>query len=299
MRCGRRAVALRGSHNWKFEGECRTAVKKLALLLTGDFRAVNRRVLTALGLDTETRRLQDNRIRPGKDKDTVTIHDVRVINRGLAMELLVATLLTCLDRPREVKSWCTVSATGYPNNCAPGPHPDIVATYADFRIVAEVSCKRDARNTVFFEQQLDGAIRHAIAEAMLPGAARVYALIITGCSVETNSGMNAEYHAAVRRVRKRLAEEAPQRRQEGQVAPDVRLVPVKSAIFGEVCEAIFGAAGGSGAGLEITSATLAKALDEVYEGLADFRELDRKHWLRSTLVQALRSPAEERLPIEL
>ena len=80
----------------------------LRLMITYDFRAVDRRVLTSLGLDPKTRR-QGNQIRPGQGKERVTTHDTRLTNRGLAMELLVSTLLTCLDQPAEVKSWCTVS----------------------------------------------------------------------------------------------------------------------------------------------------------------------------------------------
>ena len=115
-------------------------------------------------------------------------------------------------------------------------------------------------------------------------ARRVDAQVFTGCSVETNLQMCAASRAAVRQL------------QADQAKPEIRLVPVKGAIFGVVCEENFGAPGSSGDGLAITSATLAKALDEVYAGLQENRDLDTKHWLHDMLLKGLRSPPADGLP---
>ncbi|MDE0373186.1 MAG: hypothetical protein OXI73_11675 [Rhodospirillales bacterium] len=72
---------------------------------------------------------------------------------------------------------------------------------------------------------------------------------------------------------------------------------MKSGVFGAVCAEIFGAPGRSGEGLSITSATLARALDEASAGLEDKRDIGKKQWLRKVLVKELQSPAEEQLPI--
>ena len=80
--------------------------------------------------------------------------------------------------------------------------------------------------------------------------------------------------------------------------PDVRFLSVKSKVFDSVCETIFGAPGRSWEGLAISSATLARALDEARAGLEDKRAIGQKHWLRRVLLKELRSPVEERLPIE-
>jgi len=124
--------------------------------------------------------------------------------------------------------------------------------------------------------------------------------VITAHSVETDLRMRAEYHAAVRRLEKILRKNLARRRRRKRPdpAPDVRLVPVKSAVFAAVCEKIFGAPGRSGDGLAIMGATLARALDEIYDGLADKRDVGEKHWLRRVLLMELQSPAEERLPME-
>ena len=63
-----------------------------------------------------------------------------------------------------------------------------------------------------------------------------------------------------------------------------------------VCDEVSGPPGWSGGGLGITSATLARVLDEVHNGLEDKRDVGVKHWLLRVLTKGLLSPAEERLP---
>ena len=70
---------------------------------------------------------------------------------------------------------------------------------------------------------------------------------------------------------------------------DVRLLSVKSKVFGKVCEEIFGAPGRSGEGLAITSATLARVLDEPREGVEDKRDVGKRHSLRRVLVKGFPS----------
>ena len=64
---------------------------------------------------------------------------------------------------------------------------------------------------------------------------------------------------------------------------------MKSRVLSAVCEAILGAPGGSGDGLEIAGGTLARALDEALAGLADKRDVGKKHWLRRVLVKGFPS----------
>ena len=88
-----------------------------------------------------------------------------------------------------------------------------------------------------------------LAEAMLPGPGRVYALVITGCSIETNLEMRGKYPEAQGPLKKELAEAAERCRKAGRPVPDVRLLSVKSRVFNAACEAIFGASGRTGEGL--------------------------------------------------
>ena len=135
---------------------------------------------------------------------------------------------------------------------------------------------------------------------MRSGAGRVYALVVNDGTVEDDQRMRSAYHAAVRRLDENTAIETARRREGGWTGPDpnVRLVPVRSAVFTKVYREIFGKPGWPPDGQHITSATLARALDEIYEGLAAKRDVGEKNWMRRTWVSALTSPAEERLPIE-
>ena len=83
----------------------------------------------------------------------------------------------------------------------------------------------------------------------------------------------------------------------GGLAWDARDAPLMTAVFGGICEQILGRPRASWAGLGITSTALAKALDDVYEGLQARREVDGEHWVYNTLMTALREPEEEQLPI--
>ena len=87
--------------------------------------------------------------------------------------------------------------------------------------------------------------------------------------------------------------EAERCRRAGRPVLEVRLLSVKSRMFGAVCEEIFGVPGRSGEGLAITSATLARALDEARAGLEDKRDACKTQWLRRVLLKELQSPAEE------
>ena len=80
--------------------------------------------------------------------------------------------------------------------------------------------------------------------------------------------------------------------------PDIRLVSLKSVVFGAMHEEAFDATGWSRSGLAIKSTTLAQAMGEVYEELRANCGRDTKHRMRGVLTNPLRSPAEESLPLE-
>ena len=167
-----------------------------------------------------------------------------------------------------------------------------------FRIVVEGQAASAMPATLRFSRRSSSrGLSMPWWKPMLPGAGRVFALVVTGCSVEDNRCMRYEYTAAVRRMKEAKQANAADSGQQSQPEPDVRLVPVKSTIFAGICEEIFGWPGGSGEGLEIASAALAKALDEVYEGLENRWDIGQEDWMWSTLATVLRERAEEQLPI--
>lgn len=172
----RRPLLLRDGSSWEFRYGCRTATRTFWQFLVDDFRANETFVFEVLGITREQRKRQENLITP-KDEELVftseelaerrqqkvsELKTLRTINKGLAMELLVATMLSCLDSPQAVRPWCAVSAKGDPKMSAGPGFEDILVTYGGFSIVAEVSAKRDAStDTDFFRRQLEQALDHA------------------------------------------------------------------------------------------------------------------------------------------
>ena len=274
----RQPLLLQDGHTWEFAYNCRTAARTFWQLLVGDFRANEVFVFKVLGITRKIREKQDNLITPKDEEQLFTpkelakrrkqkvskLKTLRSINKGLAMELLVATMLSCLDSPKAVRPWCAVSAKGHPKMYAGVGYEDILATYGDFCIVAEVSAKRDAStDTEFFRKQLYQALDHADQAARRRNAKAtgvVYALVINKCSVDTNHRIEKVYQEILLSYlnKGRVSRKDPNRVGVG----GIRLIPVRSLDFFDVVDRV--QAESAGAGLSIRSEALAAALEEVY-----------------------------------
>ena len=152
----------------------------LKIVLDGNFRSVKRVVLPQLGTDLRSRQQVGNRIRIQDNRHRT--RDSRKIDLGLAMELLVALILSKTDSPDRVDSHCVVVAR-HPNNYASSRMSDIQAEYAQSKpneryfIMAEVSA-RNSTDTVSYQEQLEQAYAHAeILQQKNPDQI-VYALIV-------------------------------------------------------------------------------------------------------------------------
>ena len=219
------------------------------------------------------------------------------------MELLVGAILTCLDSPKEVRSWCYVSVPGDPKSFAPGPNEDILATYQDFCIVAEVSAVRKP-DVPFFRKQLRQAILHADAAIDRGIKGTVYALVVTGCPFESNSHMRKAYRQTLAKreelIRDRRERTTDRTTQEGlESSPDreIRLIPLKSHDLYEVASMVLN--GDSEGGFGVLSEVLGETLEEIYRRLASGNAVTDEPWMADTLKRALvaNEPARDRLPI--
>jgi len=301
----RRPLLLRDGSSWQFRYGCRTATRTFWQFLVDDFRANEMFVFKVLGITREQRKRQENLITP-KDEELVftpeeleerrkqkvsELKTLRTINKGLAMELLVATMLSCLDSPQAVRPWCAVSAKGHPKMSAGPGFEDILATYGGFSIVAEVSAKRDAStDTDFFRRQLEQALDHAdqAAGRQRDGATGiVYALVINKCSADTNHRIEKEYREVLLKYLNK-----------GQVSskkPDhvgvsgIRLIPLRSWDFFDVMDRL--QAESSDSGLSIRSEVLAAALEEVYMLLHRRNTAIEEPLIAKTFARALRKKA--------
>ena len=214
------------------------------------------------------------------------------------MELLVATMLSCLDSPQAVRPRCAVSAKGYPKMYAGAGEEDILATYGDFCIVAEVSAKGDASTDAdFFRGQLEQALDHAGQVAERGAGGVVYALVINKGSVDTNHRIERVYRDVLKRYLEtgRTSREDPDR----VAVQEIRLIPIRSHDFYQIVVGVL--ADGAMAGFSIGSDRLKQALEDVYLQLRGRNIEDDKRWMAVALARTLgeaAEPAEEQLVLD-
>ena len=158
-----RMVTLRDGSKWTRDLGLHDLGELLKIVLDGNFRSVKRAVLPQLGTDSRSRQQVGNRIRIKDNRHR--IRDSRKIDLGLAMELLVALILSKTDSPDRVDSHCVLVGR-HPNNCASSRLSDIQAEYAlnqpneSYTIMAEVSA-RNKTDKSSYQDQLDKAYDHA------------------------------------------------------------------------------------------------------------------------------------------
>ena len=307
-----RPLRLQGGHTWEFAYNCRTAAQSFWQLIVDDFRANETFVFEVLGITREIRKRQDNVITPKEEEQAFTpeelaelrkqkwsrVKTLRRINKGLAMELLVATMLSCLDSPQAVRPRCAVSEKGHPKMYAGAGDEDILATYGDFCIVAEVSAKRDASTDAeFFRDQLEQALHHADKVAKREAGGDVYALVINKCSVDTNHRIESVYRNILKRYLEtgRTSWKYPDRK----AGKGIRLIPIRSHDFFQIVDGVL--AGGAMAGFAIGRDRLKQALEDVYLQLHGRNIDDDKRWMAVTMARTLgetAEPAEEQLVLD-
>ena len=172
-------VTLRDEYTWRAERPPWELCNILNAIAVPDFRTIREGAVEKVGLDTASRRKQDNLLKFAPDAQQ-RINQSRKINKALAMELVMASLLTHIDHPREVKSFCAVNREGLPHYFAPALAPDIVVQPADneppFQIVCEVSANREMSDGAYLGQ-LEETLRHARDMHELEGADVTYGLV--------------------------------------------------------------------------------------------------------------------------
>ena len=168
----------------------------LLCLLSHDFNTIKEIVARKLNIDTLSRVADENQINTPEERRK--IHRRRIINKALAMELLIALLLTWLDDSDQVGSNCCINHLGLPNNHAPKLVSDIEAEYPAcddgpaFRVLCEVSIKR--RPTASdYRDQLDKTLTHAKDTSKDDDERPVYGLVINGGDIATDNALHAVY----------------------------------------------------------------------------------------------------------
>lgn len=175
----------------------------LLQLAAHDHRTIARVVAKALNLPrNRTERAGMAPLKGSEDKRQASLHNHRLINKAMSMELLCASLLTHLDSAEQVVSHCS-AVCRRPYYYAASGAPDLVATYAKhpsaagFRVLGEVSAKREVSQEHWLGQ-LEQAVRHAETLHGQPPNTPVYALVVNGGRIGEDRTLQKAYRKFIR-----------------------------------------------------------------------------------------------------
>ena len=188
-----------GNCTWEKELTTRAICRHIFYLLTHDYKANEMHVFRTIEIDKKTRAATDNKLKNEKRK----LHNYRIINKALAMELLSALLLTRLNSTTNVTSFCK-TRNGLPHYYATSGKPDITADYPatgttpEFKVLAEVSIKQDV-TAESYNDQLWQARRHALKLAEETDQGIVYALVINAGKIGSDRALQGKYRYLLER----------------------------------------------------------------------------------------------------
>ena len=271
------------SSDWHADRPLSELLEILDALDLPGVREVQAGAIEKLRLDSKSRREDDNKIRLRESKPKGELEErlskgekriqtMRRINKGLAMELTVSSILTFFGHPSVIRGYCTTNAKGLPNNFAPCGVCDIeprpVLSGTAFQIVGEVSANRNMNETAFL-RQLAGAYRHC--EAVHKPKKRgfvTYGFLVNHGDIGANRELQELYLGFLKRKRLRRNSR-------------IRLVSMRSRDFGTALIRLAHAKH-----LSFDSSLFARALDALHEGLRG-EVPDREDWMAEDFVRAI------------
>ena len=244
----------------------------LLCLLSHDFKTIQEIVARKLNIDTLSRVADENQINSKEERGK--LHNRRIINKALAMELLIALLLTWLDDSDQVGSNCCINEHGLPNNHAPKLVSDIEAEYPAcddgpaFRVVCEVSIKR--RPTASdYRSQLDKTLVHAKDTIKDNDERPVYGLVVNGGDIATDRALHAVY-------KRFLA--------DNQLMPDgmLRVIPVCTVDFAGVMLNLV-----EDEAYDFKSSVLARVFDTLIDKLRQKDLPAKENWMETVFLNTV------------
>ena len=267
-------VLLAGETPWDVDLPPSYASDLLLYLTSQDAAQIRKYVLPNLLIEDAAQFDQEALAKAVVTRDQ--IRNRRGMLKGLAMELLAASIFRHLDAPGSVIAWAT-ARNGLPNSAAPGGRPDVIAEYYEwedapgFKIIAEVSSVRDV-TADFYKQQLESALRHARSEVEKSPGSRVYCLV-------ANCGRIAEDEKLYRLYQEFLRENGL------DAESDIRIVPMYAPDFGVVTGTL--ALKLPLDEMHFDSDVLASALDTLYEAVLRPSLPHDEDWMIKTLLEAI------------
>ena len=200
----------------------------------------------------------------------------RGILKGLAMELLAASILRHLDSPSRVVAWAQ-TRDGRPNSTAPRGYPDLATEFPGsdnalaYKILGEVSAKR-IMSSDDYGKQLRSALRHAEKQVEESPGTLVYCLLINNGRISDDEALHRQYRDFLR--------------DNGLDAKsDIRMVPFYAPDFGVMTGTLADKL--TLDEMHFSSSVLSSALDAVYEAILRPTLPNEENWMIKTFLNAL------------
>ena len=277
-------ITIRNEKLWKPDFIFVQLCDMLDALERPHFRDVLGGAVQRLRLDPDSRFEDDNRIAPkgkgkgkgkGKDDPNKKISKRRGFSKGLAMEVVVASLLTWLDHPKQVRAYWKINRNGLPNHAAPARKPDLLFSPMDaqppFQIVCEVSANRGL-NAQSFTKQLESALTHCKKIHGNVGEGVTYGFLVNHGRIAQSRMMQTVYRRFVKD--KQLKRKGP-----------IRLVSMRNRDFASVLRQLRGHGE-----LRFDTRLLPRALDALHVRLRDKKKIPKgTQWMVKVFVDTIKA----------
>ena len=204
------------------------------------------------------------------------VQNRRWIQKGLAMELVSASIMRHLDRPPEVTAWAR-PRDGRPNLAAGPKKADISIDFPEteqnreFKILAEVKAKK-VMTTDDFTDELGGALEHAKTELKKAPELLIYCLVVNGARIYKDVRLHELFRGFL---------------QKHSLTPDgsIRMVPMYSPDFGYI-------AGKISSSYDLTERyfepyVLCDALDAVCNAIAQEELPEERMWMIDSFMNVI------------
>ena len=289
------SISLNDGHSWRTDKSFGVLMEMMIAITREGWRAVQEGVSKRLRLDAASRAQDGNPWDTGpKTKDdkyrerAKDIGNLRRGNKGLDMELLISSVLSYLDSPKEVRCNCHVYK-GMPNKAAGGDEPDIVfrpAKSADFQIVCEVSANKGMTNSQYGDQ-LESALCHAEAEHEKAGVSVTYVLLVNLREAGSDKGIRKVYREFVKKSRKKSRKKNAKEGAKEDIGPlrpfgPLRFVLMEAAELSTLMKEL-----DYHDILDFESHLLAEALDNIHEALLKKKTPTGGDWMADRMISLI------------
>lgn len=239
-------ISLHGECDWQLPLSLFESANLLKVLSMHSRGAIKRLILRRLQITDAMKKLDPDELKALEDDELLDLYKFdpknqekkarkaanrRRMLKGLAMELICASIIRHLDTPLKVTALAQ-PRDGKPNSLAPRGEADISADYPkipqspktpkilqprDIKIIAEVTAKREV-TTENFLTQLDQGHTHAADEREKAPDSLIYCLVVNGAQLHRDVRLHELYRGYL---------------QQNELTPDgeIRIVPMYSKDF--------------------------------------------------------------------